>query len=71
MPRGAILLPVMADDAWSEIVLVMLVHFCCSEEQGCQTPFQGPTEDGYRPTGERAYSGGVYLSLSLADRYWM
>jgi hypothetical protein len=22
-------------------------------------------------TGERAYSGGVYLSLSLSGRYWM
>ena len=32
-PRGAILLPVMADGAWREIVLFMLVHFAAAKSE--------------------------------------
>ena len=46
--RGAILLPVMAGGARRGNSAVYVGAFCGSEEEGCQTPFQGCAETGYR-----------------------
>ena len=48
VPRGAILLPVMAGGAWRGNSAVYVGAFCGSEEEGCQAPFQGCAEAGYR-----------------------
>ena len=48
VPRGAILLPVMAGGAWRGNSAVYVGAFCGSEEEGCRTPFQGYAEAGYR-----------------------
>jgi hypothetical protein len=48
VPRGAILLPVMAGGAWRGNNAVYVGAFCGSEEEGCQAPFQGYAEAGYR-----------------------
>ena len=45
--RGAILLPVMAGGAWRGNSAVYVGAFCGSEEDGCQSPFQGCAEDGH------------------------
>jgi hypothetical protein len=47
-PRGAILLPVMAGGARHGNSAVYVGAFCGSEEEGCQAPFQGYAEAGYR-----------------------
>ncbi len=48
VPRGAILLPVMAGSAQRRNSAVYVGAFCGSEEGGCWTPFQGYAEAGYR-----------------------
>jgi hypothetical protein len=48
VPRGAILLPVMAGGARRGNSAVYVGAFCGSEEEGCQAPFQGCAEAGYR-----------------------
>ena len=68
VPRGAILLPVMAGGAWRGNSAVYVGAFCGSEEEGCQAPFQGCAEDGYRATGERAYLYGAYSGICFMER---
>jgi len=48
-PRGAILLPAIANGAWREIALFMLAHFAAAKWKVARRLFQGAAEDGYRP----------------------
>ena len=69
VPRGAILLPVMADGGWRGNSAVYVGAFCGSEEEGCQAPFQGCAEAGYRASGERSYSSMTCLAAYLVSGY--
>lgn len=60
VPRGAILLPVMADGGRRGNGAVYAGAFCGSEAESCQAPFQGSAETGYRATGERVYLKAMY-----------
>ena len=48
VPRGAILLPVMAGGAWRGMTLSMLAYFAAATRKAALRPFQGCAEAGYR-----------------------
>ena len=68
---GAVKLSLMADGAWRGIALFMLVHFAAAKRRFAGRLSTVPTEDGYRPTGERAYSPVSYSADRLIRGHWM